>query len=118
MQFILEKLHYLSNRNRRASASLSPVLIHFHSPSSYLSQKLQQVLAQQKDNGNPPLLLVTGRRPGPAKPKHGIPPTEWPTVQRRVLENQESLRRVAGDYGVSHETVRRVLLAGCKKDMG
>ncbi len=107
-----------TDRNRRASASLSPVLIHFISPSSYLSQKLQQVLTQLHTNGNTALPLITTRRPGPAKPKHGIPPTEWPTVQRRVLENQEPLRQVASDYGVSHETVRRVLLALRKKDVG
>ena len=105
-------------RNRRASASLSPVFIHFLSPVSFLSQKLQQILTQLQANGNIPLPIVTGRRPGPAKPKHGIPPAEWPTVQRRVLENQESLRRVASDYGVSHETIRRVLLACRKKDVG
>ena len=94
------------------------MLIHFHSPSSYLSQKLQQVLAQLHADGNTVLPLIITRRPGPAKPKHGIPPTEWPTVQRRVLENQESLRRVASDYEVSHETVRRILLALRKKDIG
>ena len=94
------------------------MLIHFLSPASYLSQKLQQAFAQFQANGNTLLPVGTGRRPGPAKPKHGIPPTEWPTVQRRVLENQESLRRVASDYGVSYETVRRVLLALRKKDVG
>jgi hypothetical protein len=109
---------FLYKRNRRASASLSPVLIHFHSPSSFLSQKLRQILTQLHANGNTPLPVGTGRRLGTEKPKHGIPPTEWPTVQRRVLENQEPLRRVAGDYGVSHETVRRVLLALRKKDIG
>ena len=85
---------------------------------SFLSQKLQQVLAQLQADGNTPLPPLTKRRPGPAKPKHGIPLTEWPTVQRRVLENQEPLRRVASDYGVSHETVRRVLLTLRKKDIG
>jgi hypothetical protein len=108
----------LLRRNRRASASLSPVLIHFISPVSYLSQKLQHLLGQLQADGNTPLPLLTQRRPGPAKPKHGIPPTEWSTVQRRVLENQEPLRQVASDYGVSHETVRRVLLACRKKDIG
>ena len=102
-------------RNRRASASLSPVFIHFLSPASFLSQKLQQVFAQLNANGNTPLPVVTGRRPGPAKPKHGIPPTEWPTVQRRVLENQEPLRKVADDYGVSYETVRRTVAAARKQ---
>ncbi len=38
-------------------------------------------------------------------------------MQRRVLENQEPLRHVARNYGVSHETVRRVLLACRKKDV-
>ena len=105
-------------RNRRASATLSPVLIHFTSSSSYLSQKLQQVLAQLKVDSNTPLPLMAGRRSGLSKPKHGIPPAEWPTVQRRVLENQESLRQVARDYEVSHETVRRVLLASRQKGIG
>jgi hypothetical protein len=94
------------------------VLIHFHSPSGYLYKKLQQALTQLHADGNTPLPVVTGRRPGPAKPKHGIPPAEWPMVQRRVLENQEPLRQVASDYGVSHETVRRVVLACRKKDVG
>jgi hypothetical protein len=108
----------LLKRNRRASASLSPVFIHFLSPAGFLSQKLQQVLTQLKANGDTQLPLVTKRRPGPAKPKYGIPPAEWPTVQRRVLENQETLRQVASDYGVAHETVRRILLACRKKDVG
>jgi len=30
-------------------------------------------------------------------------------VVRRVIEHHESLRRVAAEYGVSHETVRRIL---------
>ena len=29
---------------------------------------------------------------------------------QRVLEQQESLRTVAAAYGVSHETIRRILL--------
>jgi hypothetical protein len=94
------------------------VFIHFLSPASFLSQKLQQILSQLQANGNTSLPVVTGRRPGPAKPKHGIPPAEWPTVQRRVLENQEPLRKVASDYGVSYETVRRVVIASRKKDVG
>ena len=101
----------------RASASLSPVFIHFLFPASFLSQKLQQVLTQLHTNGNTALPLITTRWPGSAKPKHGIAPAEWPTVQRRVLENQEPLRKVARDYGVSHETVRRVVLALHKKDI-
>jgi hypothetical protein len=48
------------------------------------------------------------------KPRHGIPPEEWPKVLRRVVENQEPLRKVASDYDVSYETVRRVV-GGARK---
>ncbi|HEY4033604.1 MAG TPA: hypothetical protein VGL94_06520 [Ktedonobacteraceae bacterium] len=44
------------------------------------------------------------------KPRYEIPAEEWPTVLRRVVENQEPLRRVADDYGVSYETVRRTVM--------
>ena len=73
--------------------------------------KLQQVLVELQVSVNTPHPPTTKRRQGPAKPKHGIPPTEWSTVLRRVSENQESLRNRAKDYDVSYETVRRVLLA-------
>src|SRR6266566_1625247 len=102
-------------RNRRASASLSPVLIHFHSPSSFLYQKLQQLLQQDPGGANSSLLPVTHRRPGPAKPQHGIPAVEWPTVLRRVMEHKEPLRKVADDYGVSYETIRRIVRTARKQ---
>jgi hypothetical protein len=51
------------------------------------------------------------RHPGPVKPHYGIPAEEWPAVLRRVVENQEPLRQVANDYGVSYETVRRTVMA-------
>ena len=54
--------------------------------------------------------LLTKRHPGPVKPRYGIPSEEWPTVLRRVVENEEPLRRVADDYGVSYETVRRTVM--------
>jgi hypothetical protein len=103
------------NRNRRASALLSPVLVHFHSPSSFLHQKLQQLLQQDPDGANPSLLPIANRHPGPAKPQHGIPTVEWPTVLCRVMENHEPLREIADDYGVSYETVRRIVLAARKQ---
>jgi hypothetical protein len=105
-------------RNRRVSVTLSPTLTLFLEPHGKLYLKLQQALAQLQLNVIAPLPPATRRRPGPAKPRYRIPPTEWPTVQRRVLENQEPLRKVASDYGVAHETVRRVLLACRKKDVG
>ena len=60
------------------------------------------------------MLPLTKRHPGPAKPGYGIPAEEWPNVVRRVIENEESLRQVAKDYGVSHETVRRTVRAAQK----
>jgi hypothetical protein len=56
------------------------------------------------------------RHPGPAKPRYEIPSEEWPTVLRRVVENQEPLRQVADDYGVSYETIRRIVTAARKQE--
>ena len=49
-------------------------------------------------------------RPGPKHPTYGLPTSEWPTVVQRVVEQNEPLRTVAAAYGVSHETIRRLLL--------
>ncbi|HZT99029.1 MAG TPA: hypothetical protein VFA10_05185 [Ktedonobacteraceae bacterium] len=57
---------------------------------------------------------ATPRHPGPTKPRRAIPSEEWPTVLRRVVENQEPLRQVARDYGVSYETIRRIIRAARK----
>ncbi len=48
------------------------------------------------------------RRSGPDDHHWKIPPSEWPTVLRRI-DQGESLRKVARDYGVSYEAVRRVI---------
>lgn len=63
---------------------------------------------------NPVIISLAQRRPGPDKPQWRIPYSEWPKVIRRVVENQEPLRKVANDYGVSYETVRRVVRAAQK----
>ena len=90
------------------------MLIHFHSPSSYLYRKLQRFLQENQGNASLPALPVAHQHPGHVKRRHGLPLTEWPTVLRRVVENQEPLRKVADDYGVSYETVRRVVHAAVK----
>jgi len=41
----------------------------------------------------------------------GISPEQRPTVVHRVLEKKEPLRKVADDYGVSFETIRRMVRA-------
>ena len=57
------------------------------------------------------------RRPGPAHPHYGIPPEKWPDVLHRI-EQADSLRQVAQDYGVSYETVRRTVKVARKQQGG
>ncbi len=52
-------------------------------------------------------LLVNGDQ-GQNTP-YGIPAEHWPTVVHRVVEQKEPLRTVAAVYGVSHETIRRMM---------
>jgi hypothetical protein len=56
------------------------------------------------------MVIDTQRRPGPKDIPYGIPPQEWPTILQRVA-NQESYRKVANDYRVSRETIRRLVRA-------
>src|SRR6266480_7671302 len=102
-------------RNRRDSNSLSPVLIHFLAPHGKLYQRL---LALEQLLGSIPPFLTAQEHPGPREPQHSIPAEEWPKVVRRVSENREPLRQVAADYGVSYETIRRLLRAFRKKKAG
>ena len=92
------------------SSSLSPIFYLFLAPSGKLYLKVQHLLAEDElvQRSNPPLLKH--RRPGPKHPNYGIPAELWPTVVHRVVEQKEPLRTVAAAYGVSHETIRRILL--------
>jgi hypothetical protein len=72
--------------------------------------KVQQLLARDGTHDASPPPIVSKRRPGPKQPHYGIPPEHWPLIMHRVVENTESLRKVADAYGVSHETIRRILL--------
>jgi|GEM_PF-1062571 len=96
--------------NRRVSSSLSPILYLFLAPSGKLYLKVQHLLAGDElfQSSNPPLLKR--RRPGPKNPNYGIPADLWSTVLQRVVEQKESLRTVAAAYGVSPETIRRIIL--------
>jgi hypothetical protein len=58
------------------------------------------------------LLPHIQRHPG-SGPHWKIPVSEWPTVLDRV-EQGETLRKVAGDYNVSYEAIRRVVCAARK----
>ena len=63
-----------------------------------------------------PPVIETQRRPGPKDIPYGIPGEQWPVVLARVLENHEPYRKVAADYGVSRETIRRLVRASKKLD--
>jgi hypothetical protein len=89
---------------------LSPILYLFQISTSTLYQKLQRILSEVIV----PPVVEEQRRPGPKDIPYGIPEDQWPTVLQRVLENHESYRKVAADYGVSHETIRR-LIRSCQK---
>ena len=99
-----------TDRNRRVSAPLSPIFSLFLAPSGTLCLKFQHLLAQDETHDVSPLPIVDKRRPGPKHPAYGIPPSHWPMVIHRVVENNEPLRAVAQEYGVSHETIRRLML--------
>src|SRR5260221_14679069 len=95
-----------ATRNRLASDTLSPVLIPFLDPHGKLHQTLP---TNAKLLGSMPPLLTTQDRPGPKQTNRGTPSQEWPQGVHSVLEHHEPLRQVASGYGVSHETVRRLL---------
>ena len=82
------------------------MFIHFVAPHGKLFQRL---LVLEQLLGSLPPLLPSHQYAGPREPNSGIPPEEWPNVVRRVSEKHDSLRQVAVEYGVSHETIRRIL---------
>jgi hypothetical protein len=93
------------------SSSLSPILYLFLTPSGVLYQKVQHLLAEDETTGvSHPPVMIKHRRPGPKHPAYCIPASEWPTVVQLVVEQKEPLRTVAAAYGVSHETIRRIML--------
>jgi hypothetical protein len=93
------------------SSSLSPILYLFLLPSGALYQKVLHLLAEDEiPEGSHPPMMIKQRRPGPKHLSYSIPASEWPTVVQRVVEQKEPLRIVAAAYGVSHETIRRILL--------
>jgi hypothetical protein len=94
------------------SSSLSPIFSLFLAPAGTLYLKVQDVLAHSEahDDSTPP--MVGKRRPGPKHPAYGIPASQWLTVVHRVVEQKEPLRTVAATYGVSHETIRRIMFHG------
>ncbi len=91
------------------SNTLSPIFYLFLAPAGTLYQKVQRFLIEEQSThrSHPPVLKY--RRPGPKRPTYGVPASEWPTVFQRIVEQKEPLRTVAATYGVSHETIRRII---------
>jgi hypothetical protein len=72
---------------------------------------MQHLLAEDETTeGSHPPAVIKHRRPGPRHQKFSIPAELWSTVVQRVVEQKEPLRTVAAAYGVSHETIRRIML--------
>jgi hypothetical protein len=92
------------------SSSLSPIFYLFLVPFGKLYLKAHHLLVEDELllRSNPPLLKC--RWPDPKHPNYSIPASEWSTIVQRVAEQKESLRTVAAAYGVSHETIRRIML--------
>jgi len=83
----------------------------FLAPSGILYQQVQRLLAEDETTeGSHPPVVIKQRRPGPKHPAYGLPAGQWPSVVQRVVAQKEPLRTVAAAYGVSHETIRRLLL--------
>ena len=95
---------------RRVSSPLSPIFNLFLVPSGNLSLKVQRLLVQDETPDASPPAMGGKRRPGPKRPTYGIPTEHWPLIIHRVVEKNEPLRTVAAAYGVSRETIRRLLL--------
>ena len=97
---------------RRVSSPLSPIFSLFLEPTGRLYHKVQHLLAEEeRAEGSPPPAVIKQRRPGPKQPADGLPASHWPIVVHRVVEQKEPLRTVAAAYGVSPETIRRVVRA-------
>jgi hypothetical protein len=91
--------------------ALSPIFSLFLLPSGVLYQQVQHLMAEDEaPEGSHPLEVIKHRRSRPKHPAYGIPASEWPAVVQRVAEQKESLCTGAAAYGVSHETIRHILL--------
>src|SRR6266516_469254 len=98
------------HRNRRVSSPLSPIFSLFLAPSGKLYLKVQDLLSHDEAHDASPPPMGGKRRPGPKHPTYGLPTEHWSMIIHRVVENSEPLRTVAAAYGVSHETIRRLML--------
>ena len=98
------------DRNRRAS-------IHRSHLSLVTLEKLfpgrSDILVSRHPTPNEADLLPHSQRYPGSDPHWKIPVSQWQAVLSRI-EQGEPLRKIAGDYGVSYEAVRRVFRAARK----
>src|SRR2546423_9760248 len=100
-----------TDRNRRVSSPLSPIFSLFLEPTGRLYHKVQHLLAEEeRAEGSPPPAVIKHRRPGPKQSASSLPTGPWPTVVPRVVGQNEPLPTVPQAHGVSHETIRRLLV--------
>jgi hypothetical protein len=93
------------------SSALSPIFSLFLFSSVVLYRKVQLLFAgDDRTQASHTSTMIKLCRPGPKHPARRIPTSEWPNVVQRVVERKEPLRIVAAVYGVSHETIRGILL--------
>ena len=70
---------------------------------------MQHLLAEDATPERSHTLVMEYRRPGSKHLTYRIPTSEWPNVVQLIVEQKESLRTVATAYGVSYETIRRIM---------
>jgi hypothetical protein len=122
------KMHKYSNWNRRASNHRSPLAripleklfsiksdLLVYQEHAAISSLPEDPFATALDD--PLLMSLPGHHQAVPDPRWKIPPTQWGTVLKRV-EQGEPLRRIARDYSVSYEAVRRVLRAARRHSVG
>jgi hypothetical protein len=97
------------------SNALSSILYLFLAPAGKLYLKVQQLLVHGEAHDTAHPSIVGKRRPGPKHPKYAVPAEHCPMIIYRVEDNNESLRQVADEYRVSHETIRRIMFHAQKQ---
>jgi len=99
------------NRNRRASnhrphLSLVPI--------EKLCPGRNDILVYRRPTPDQDNILPHSQRHAGSNPHWKISVADWPSVLHRI-DQGEPLRKVASDYDVSHETVRRIMLHAQKQ---
>ncbi len=95
------------DRNRRASSHRSHLSL---VPLTKLFPGRNDILVYRLPTANEDEILPHFQRHPGSDPHWKIPVAEWARVLQRI-DQGESLRKVAGDYNVSYEAVRRVIQA-------